>query len=64
MSWAEQKQRFEQRKAALDELTSDARIDSLVDQLNTNLKEFTNRAGVSPSVPGQNQFQQAAEAKF
>jgi hypothetical protein len=64
MSWAEQKQRFEQQKSVLDELTSDARIDSLVDQLNTNLKEFTNRAGVSPSTPGQNQFQQAAEGKF
>ena len=64
MSWAEQKQIFEQRKVTLDDLTSDARIDSLVDQLNTNLKEFTNRAGISPSAPGQNQFQQSAEAKF
>lgn len=64
MSWQEQKQGFEQRKLALDELTSDAKIDSLVNSLNTNLKEFTNRAGVSPQAPGQNQFQQAAEARF
>ena len=64
MTWAEEKQRFEQRKLVLDELTSDARIDSLVDQLNTNIKEFTNRAGVSPSTPGQNQYQTDAEAKF
>lgn len=64
MSWAEQKQAFEQRKLVLDELTSNAKIDSLVNNLNTNLKEYTNRAGISPSAPGQNQFQQAAEAQF
>lgn len=64
MSWPEQKKQFEDRKNRLDNDTSDARIDSIVDQLNTNIKEFTNRAGVSPSVPGQNQFQKAAEDKF
>ena len=64
MSWQEQKQTFEQRKAVLDGLTSDATIDSLVDELNTNIKEFTNRAGISPSSPGQNQYQQAAESTF
>jgi hypothetical protein len=64
MSWQEQKKIFEQRKATLDALTSDANIDSLVDQLNTNIKEFSNRAGVSPSAPGVNQYQQAAESSF
>ncbi len=64
MSWPEQKQQFESRKQVLDEATSDKALDNLINSLNTNLKEYTNRAGVSPGAPGQNQFHDAAEQSF
>jgi len=64
MSWSEQKKVYEQRKQDLDSKTSDAQVDSLVNELNTNIKNFSNAAGVAPTTPGDNPFQKAAEQTF
>ena len=47
MSWSEQKTRFNERKSALDTITSDSAVDTLATQINRSINQYSSTGGIS-----------------